>query len=412
MLGVTLSRTCNVGQRCDISSMHFHVLGLGPVGSLLAHNLRRILPYTHNVSLILKDPIPTSTEKHIIKVDTFGSTTASEGYLLEGFENEEQRGGGRARNLMQIQSLFVTLKAQHTVTVLKSLAYRLSANSTIVLMQNGMGMYEQLIRDVFRNPSQRPQFILASNTNGVFAIQPFHVVHAGLGSIDFGIIPDSKGRQYEAGLEDVSTPIPLRRLRLSDITSPADVDSARYTSLRDTVAALLLLEPLSPSWKTYAELQLIMRRKLVVNAAINPLTAIMGCRNGQLARLPSGSNIIDKICWEASLVFAAEMMRDSKLWLEDMNFRGVEMKDVTLPSLPRSLSASSLTEEVLRVAELTKNNVSSMLQDVRRGRYTEIDYINGYLINLGQELGVRTPFNTALKDLVKLRYTVPLDQIQ
>ena len=416
---VTLSRTCNVGRRCDNHdilhwhAMHFHVLGLGPVGTLLAHNLRRILPYTHDISLILKT-LPTLSEKPVIKVDTFGATTTSDGYLLEGAptqDHDAQQQEDRAQDLMQIQSLFVTLKAHNTVTTLQSLTYRLSANSTIVLMQNGMGIYEQLIREVFRNPSQRPHFILASNTNGAFAIQPFHVVHAGLGSIDFGIMPDSKGREYEAGLDDVSTPQPLRRLRLSDITSPTDVDSARYTSLRDTVAALLLLEPLTTSWKTHAELQLIMRRKLVVNAVINPLTALMGCRNGQITRLPSGSQIINKICWEASLVFAAEMMRDSTLWLEDMKFRGVDTKDVTLPSLPRSLSSSCLAEEVMRVAELTKNNVSSMLQDVRRGKYTEIDYINGYLINLGRELGVRTPFNVSLSDLVKLRYSVPLDQI-
>ena len=388
--------------------MHFHVLGLGPVGCLLAHNLRRILPSTHEISLILKTR-PALPVKHFIKVDTFGATTTSDGYLAEGFQNAQQQEGNQ--ELKQIQSLFVALKAQNTVTALQSLTNRLSASSTIVLMQNGMGLYEQLIRDVFRNPSQRPHFILASNTNGAFALQPFHIVHAGLGSIDFGIVPDSKGREFEAGFDDDSIPRSQRRLRLIDITSPTDVDSARYLSLRDTVAALLLLEPLSTSWKAYAELQLVMRRKLVVNAVINPLTALMGCRNGQLTRLPSGLKITNKICWEASLVFAAEMRRESTLWLQDMQSRGVNTKDVTIPSLPRSLSPGCLEEEVFRVAQLTKNNVSSMLQDIRRGKFTEIDYINGYLINLGRELGVRTPYNVALTDLVKLRHGIPLDQM-
>lgn len=390
--------------------MHFHVLGLGPVGCLLAHNLRRILPYTHDISLILKTR-PAFPRKHFIKVDTFGATTTSDGYLVEEFQNAQQQELNRAQDLNQIQSLFVALKAQNTVDALKSLTYRLSANSTIVLMQNGMGLYEQLIREVFRNPSQRPHFILASNTNGAFAIQPSHIVHAGLGSIDFGIVPDSKGRQFEAGFDDHSIPHSQRRPRLTDITSPTDVDSARYISLRDTVAALLLLEPLSTSWKAYTELQLITRRKLAVNAVINPLTALMGCRNGQLTRLPSGSMIINKICWEASLVFAAEMRRESTLWLEDMQFRGVDTKDVTIPSLPKSLSPDCLEEEVFRIAQLTRNNVSSMLQDIRRGKLTEIDYINGYLINLGRQLGVRTPYNLALTDLVKLRHGIPFDQM-
>ena len=397
--------------------MHYHVLGLGPVGCLLAHNLRRILPSTHSISLIHKIRLnePALLEKGSIRVDTFGAVTASEGFLLEEFEDTKQRpqqqDENRAQDLKQINSLFVAVKAHHTVNALKTLSSRLSANSTIVLMQNGMGLYEQLIRDVFRNPSQRPHFILASNTHGAFTTQPFHVIHAGIGAIDFGIAPDSQGREFEAGFHDENIPPSQRRPRLSDITSPTDVEPDRYRSLRDTVAALLLLEPLSTSWKTYAELQLIMRRKIAVNAVVNPLTALMGCRNGELTRSPWASRIMHMVCWEASLVYAAEMRRESTFWLEDMQSRGVDTKDMALPSLPKSLTTECLEEEVVRVAQLTKNNVSSMLQDVRRGKTTEIDYINGYLVTLGRELGVRTPTNVVLCDLVRMKYGLSLDQM-
>ena len=394
--------------------MHYHVLGLGPVGCLLAHNLRRILPSTHAISLIHKTrPNKLALlQKGSIQVDIFGAVTTSGGFFSEELKDTnrspQQRDGNRAQ---QIQSLFVALKAQHTVSALKTLTHRLSANSTIVLMQNGMGLYEQLIRNVFRNPSQRPHFILASNTHGAFTTQPFHVIHAGIGSIDFGIAPDSQGREFEAGFYDETIPPSRRQPRLSDITSPADAESTRYRSLRDTVAALLLLEPLNTSWKTYAELQLIMRRKLVVNAVINPLTTLIGCRNGELTELRSASRIIHVICWEASLVYAAEMRRENTLWLEDMKSRAVDAKDVTLPSLPKCLTTECLHEEVIRVAQLTKNNVSSMLQDVQRGKATEIDYINGYLIHLGRALGVRTPVNSVIRDLVKMRHHIPLDQM-
>lgn len=399
--------------------MHYHILGLGPVGCLLAHSLRRILPSTHDISLIHKTRLSELAllEKGSIQVEnTLGAATTSNGFLSEEFQDGDpqvpwQEEENRSQDLKQIQSLFVALKAQHTVNALKALTYRLSASSTIVLMQNGMGLYEHLIRDVFRNPSQRPHFILASSTHGAFTTQPFHVIHAGIGSIDFATVPDSQGREFEAGFHDESIPQSQRRLRLSDITSPTDAESARYISLRDTVAALLLLEPLSTSWKTYAELQLIMQRKLVVNAVINPLTALMGCRNGELMRLPSGLRPMRAICWEASLVYAAEIRRQGTLWLEDMQSRGVDTKDVTLPSLPKSLTPECLEEEVIRVADLTKGNVSSMLQDVRRGKPTEIDYINGYLINLGRVLGIRTPVNSVLFDLIKMRYRIPLDQM-
>lgn len=396
--------------------MHYHVLGMGPVGCLLAHNLRRTLPSTH-ITLIHKTQqgaLPL-IRNGSIRVDTFGAATHSTGFLSEEFEDPNQnpqlQEENRTQDLKQIQSLFVALKAQQTINALKALTYRLSSSSTIVLMQNGMGLYEHIIRDVFRDPRQRPHFILASNTHGAFINQPFHIIHAGVGSIDFAIVPDPRGRDFEAGFRDERIPHSQRRPRLSDITSPVDLDSARYSSLRDTVAALLLLDPLSTSWKTYAELQLIMRRKLAVNAVINPLTALLGCRNGELTRMPWASRTIQLICWEASLIYAAEMLRENNFWLKDMQSRGVDTKDSVLPSLHKSLTKESLEEEVVRVAQLTSNNVSSMLQDVRRGKPTEIKYINGHLINLGRELGIKTPANSVLYDLIRMRYFIPLDHL-
>ena len=102
--------------------------------------------------------LPTLSEKPLIKVDTFGATITSDGYLLEGSQAQNaQQQGDRAQDLMQIQYLFVTLKAHNTVTALQSLTYRLSPNSTIVF---NVRVYEQLICEVFRNPSQRPHFFL------------------------------------------------------------------------------------------------------------------------------------------------------------------------------------------------------------------------------------------------------------
>jgi 2-dehydropantoate 2-reductase len=56
---------------------------------------------------------------------------------------------------------------------------------------------------------------------------------------------------------------------------------------------------------------------------------------------------------------------------------------------------------VLDVAEKTAKNTSSMLQDVRAGRTTEIDYINGYIIRRGRELGIECINNKRLVQLVK-----------
>jgi 2-dehydropantoate 2-reductase len=71
------------------------------------------------------------------------------------------------------------------------------------------------------------------------------------------------------------------------------------------------------------------------------------------------------------------------------------------PSAQDRFATSRLMNVVVDVAEKTAQNTSSMLQDVRAGRATEIDYINGYIIRRGRELGIDCNNNERLVQLVK-----------
>jgi len=53
------------------------------------------------------------------------------------------------------------------------------------------------------------------------------------------------------------------------------------------------------------------------------------------------------------------------------------------------------------VASKTRENVSSMLADVRAGRRTEVEYMNGWVVRRGEEMGVRCVMNFMIKELVK-----------
>ena len=68
-------------------------------------------------------------------------------------------------------------------------------------------------------------------------------------------------------------------------------------------------------------------------------------------------------------------------------------------------SGISIDEDTVKktedVARLTKENESSMLQDVKKGKKTEIDAINGAVAALGKKLGVETPVNGVLYALVR-----------
>ncbi|KAF5311951.1 hypothetical protein D9619_002805 [Psilocybe cf. subviscida] len=401
--------------------MHLHVLGLGSIGCLLAHTLRRALPEKHAISLIHKSITERQYffERRVIRVEREGEVTEASGFTHEVSSEvtDHETPAARpepgedavTRNDNPISSLFVALKAQQATEALHTLAPRLTENSTVILLQNGMGVYDEIVRKVFNNPSKRPHFILGTNNHGAFVKHHFHVAHAGIGAIDFGIMADPQNRNFERGLYEGSDD---PRLRLSDITYPDDPQSEHYTSLRDSVAALLVMSDLNTSWLPIADVHRRIQRKLAVNAAINPVTALLRCRNGELFKHQTATNLLRQVCAEASAVFEAQWEQEQDRQLRELLMRRAIHSVADVPKLPfpNTLYAGELEKEALAVARKTAGNISSMLEDIRRGRRTEIDYINGYLVDMGREYNVPTPVNETLLSLLKLRSDIPLDQ--
>lgn len=113
--------------------------------------------------------------------------------------------------------------------------------------------------------------------------------------------------------------------------------------------------------------------KLVINAAINPLTALLDIPNGELLNRPPVRELAATLAREAASVAVA--------------------KGVHIP-YPDPVIATET------VAHRTALNISSMLQDVKRGSPTEIDAICGAIVQVGEQTGVATPVNHTLWQLV------------
>lgn len=114
--------------------------------------------------------------------------------------------------------------------------------------------------------------------------------------------------------------------------------------------------------------------KLVINSAINPLTALLRVKNGELLERPSARQIMGQLARETAQVAGAE--------------------NVALPFSDPAAAAED-------VARKTAANQSSMLQDVLRGAPTEIDAICGAIVKTAQKHGLEVPANLACWQLVK-----------
>jgi 2-dehydropantoate 2-reductase len=235
----------------------------------------------------------------------------------------------------------VLVKSWQTARAAEQLITCLHADGLALTLQNGLGNYETLAAALGEE-----RVALGVTTLGASLIQPGLVRLAGEGPVTLG----EHGR----------------------IGKPATLlQEAGFT-------VELVPDPKSLLWG-----------KLVINAAINPVTALLNVPNGELLKDPAAHALLQAAAREAAAVAAACGAR--------------------LPYPDAILAVES-------VAQRTAANYSSMLRDVQRGSPTEIDAISGAIVRAGEETGIATPVNRTLWQLVKAleeaaeRRAVPLER--
>jgi len=112
-------------------------------------------------------------------------------------------------------------------------------------------------------------------------------------------------------------------------------------------------------------------QKLVLNCVLNPLTAIFRVRNYQIGS-PALKNLRHKIVEECISISEAE---------------GVNLSHNLADKIDQAI--------------LSYTNFSSMYQDVVKGRKTEIDFLNGKIVDLAKKHNIPTSYNEVLTDLIK-----------
>lgn len=230
------------------------------------------------------------------------------------------------RHCHAFQHALVLVKAWQTERVAKQLRECLDAKGVAVTLQNGLGNRETLARSL--GPDR---VALGVTTTGATLLGPGLAREGGAGTISIEAQP-ALGPIKEA-LQSAGFHV--------DIVEDA---------------------------------QSLIWGKLVVNAAINPLTALLRVPNGKLLDIPAARRVLRTLAQETAQVAEAEKVR---------------------------LSFSNPAAAAEDVARRTAANHSSMLQDVLRGAPTEIDAICGAVVQTAQKHHVNAPANWACWKLIK-----------
>ncbi len=288
------------------SPQDWHILGAGSIGCLWASKLLK----KRQQPIIIVRPPKDQSSAELKLVD------------LDGAVHCWPVGTVTAQTLNQpIERLLLCTKAQDAFGAIHSIANKLADNCQIVLMQNGMGSQQQIAQAFDQHT-----VYAASTTEGAWLKAPFYVCHAGTGSTWIG-----------------------------PITNKAKQQDSNFPCLSDTVFHVKNIE--GKLWD-----------KLAINCAINGLTALYDCRNGELLTSEKYRKQLYRLIEEIIAV----------------------RKALAIPA------PDNLQQIIENVCKSTGANHSSTCMDARQNRKTELAFINGYLIRQAQQSGIQTPVNNAL----------------
>ena len=292
--------------------MRILVVGAGAMGSFLGG----LLAKRNDVTLVSRRP-------HADAIRRSGLRITGKSHIIA-----HPRVTTTLRDAPRADLVLIATKSYDTEAAVDSVR-RLGRRALFVTLQNGLDNPATIAR--------RARRVVAGTTGiGVTFLRPGDVRHAGVGDTVVGA--------YAGATTDDAV---LIRDLLIEAGVPTEVSRDIHRDL----------------WA-----------KVIVNCAINPLTAITHLKNGSIARIPWLAEAAASVCRECAAVARAA---------------GIGIAD------------DEAIRRTITVARRTRENRSSMLQDVESRRRTEIDAINGAVVREAARRTVPAPINAALHALVR-----------
>ncbi|KAG8407598.1 2-dehydropantoate 2-reductase (Ketopantoate reductase) (KPA reductase) (KPR) [Metarhizium acridum] len=278
----------------------------------------------------------------------------------------------------KLRNLFISTKASAAMTEADRLRGYLDRHSTVVFAQNGMSKlwppHGQAYIAHRYEAGNAPSFLACIVNHGVLSTGPFKSIHTAPADASIGPV----------------------------LVNPQPPPSVDFFMAQVAAAPLLNSKSVSAG-----DLWLLQLEKLVMNAIINPLTALLRCKNGELfaggeLNNPLGQ-VLNKLLAETSAVIHALVNHESSadILASYMHQNQPSKSDIPTENvhelrkgLAERFSLPCLKKKLYRFGVQVGENRSSMLQDVEAGKPTEIRDFNGWLVDMAAFLGQRLDVST------------------
>jgi 2-dehydropantoate 2-reductase len=313
---------CHFGSRGKI--MKIVIVGAGAIGRFFGAILGR---GGYEVVFLEKDPhvVQAINEKgiHLKKLMVTDPSTTS------AVTARATTDGG---SVDTCDLIILAVKGYATAVATRSVAHLVNSEAPLLTIQTGLGNIETMAEIV-----DHTNILGGVTFHGATALQGSEVLHAGVGPT---LIGELDGRRTE---------------RVKQVKKAFEVSGLQTTVSTNIVGHI---------WA-----------KGLVYSAINPLTAVLRLKNGQLVEKMESIALAKRLIDEGKLVAQAYAVQ-----------------------LPRQ----DLYDRLLEVCGKTAENLSPMLQDILNNRATEIDALNGAIYTMGKHKSVLAPLHQAMTDMIRL----------
>jgi len=304
------------------------ITGLGALGTVFATMLKKA---GHRVHALTREKyLSALADKRLRVTGIWGEHEA----LLDGIHSTIDPLRNTAFDL-----IILTVKSYDTAAAIEQVKALVGGDTLVVVAQNGYGNYETVAAAIGRERA-----LLARIIFGVKLHAP--------GRAEVTVIADDVRMGQPEGAID-----PGRVKAIAAAINQAGVP----TSYAENVSAIL--------WD-----------KILYNAALNPLGAVLECTYGRLAENPETRRLMDRIIDEVFRVAQAHNI--------PLNWRTAE---------------EYRRHFYTRLVPPTAKHFPSMYYDVKAGKRLEIDALNGAIVKLAQEKGISVPVNETMTALIKAK---------
>ncbi len=413
--------------------MTLHILGAGSIGLLYASTMRLATRRKLPVCLLLQPHHGRKLRsfKGMGEVDQRGNACSPGNKLFDGVQSykdfvsvemKDFAGNTHLQNIpseiiyqnglkdekQDIRNILLITKAPQAVSALESIFPRLHPTEIInlVVMTNGSLSVVHEIQQTLRckRMTNKVNIIYASTTHGAIR------------EMDARMLVDEDDVSRRGQNEEFDA-FRVTWTGVGQTFIQGTTNEMFSTNLQHTLNETWNEVGMNSSLASSEEMYILNWKKLAANCAINPLTALRRCRNGDLI-----SGKMNKPCYDDTFDYSDLNSTNSMLFYqlirEVSDLAKVEadkcsqiMTDVSY--VKNELSYDNLSSFVENVVHQTARNKSSMLQDIIARRYpTEIMHLNGYVSKLGIEShGLEFKANSYISTEVERLSRLPLKKI-